>query len=82
MAAILAGLLSSNFETTQCKNHFEANVVKIHSAVIEILSFSCSVLFLVRANGDHLGMPNYKNKKGYIKETFWHQVGSISTNGS
>ena len=44
---ILTGLVLSYFETTQCKNHFETNWVKIHSALIEILSFSGYVLFFV-----------------------------------
>ena len=61
--AILKSLFSFNFKTTHCKNHFDTYLVKIHSAVIEILSFSCSVLFLVMANGGHLGMPNCKKSK-------------------
>ena len=36
---------------TQCMNHFDAKLIKIHSAVIEILSISSSVLFLVMADG-------------------------------
>ena len=32
-------------------------------AVIKILSFSCSALSLVTANGGHLGMPNCKTSK-------------------
>ena len=54
----LTGLLSFNFETTQCKNHFDTNLVKIHSAVSEILSFSS---FCV--DGNHLGMPYCKKLK-------------------
>ena len=42
--AILTGLFLYNFRTTQSKNHFDTNLVKIHHAVIEKLSFSCSVL--------------------------------------
>ena len=38
------------------------NLVKIHLEVIEILSFSCSVLLLVKADGDHLAVPNCKKK--------------------
>ena len=49
------------------QNYFETNFIKIHSAVIQILSFSCSVLFLVMANGGHLGMPNCKK----IKKEKW-----------
>ena len=59
---ILTGIFLFNFETTQCKNHFDTNLVKIHSAVIEILSFLCSALFLVTPNSGHLGMPNCKKK--------------------
>ena len=62
--AILTGLFLFNFETTQCKHDVDINLVKIHLAVIEILSFSCSVLFLVTANGGHLGMPSCKQSKG------------------
>ena len=39
------------------------NLVKIHKVVIELLSFLCSVLFLVMADGDHLAMPNCKSSK-------------------
>ena len=60
MDANLPGLFLFNFETTPCKNYSDTNLVKIHLAVIEILSFSCSVLFLVTANGSHLGIPNCK----------------------
>ena len=49
-----------NFETTQCKNHFDTNWIKIHSAVIEVVSFSCFWQFLVMADGGHLVMPNCK----------------------
>ena len=49
MDANLTGLFLFNFELTSCKNHSETNLVKIHGAVIEILSFSCSALFLVTA---------------------------------
>ena len=52
---ILTCIFLFNIETTQCKNHFDTNLVKIHSGVIEILSFSHSVLFSVMANGGHLG---------------------------
>ena len=52
-----------NFETAQRKNHFDTNLVKIHLAGIEILSFSLTVLFLVMANGSHLGMPNCPKSK-------------------
>ena len=61
--AILTGLFLSNFKGTHCKNHFDTSLVKIRYAVIEILSFSCSVLFLVTANDGHLGMPNCKESK-------------------
>ena len=36
------------------------NLVKIHLEVIEILSFSSSVLLLVKADGEHLAVPNCK----------------------
>ena len=38
------------------------NLVKIHLEVIEILSFSCSVLLLVKEDDDHLAVPNCKKK--------------------
>ena len=49
MDANLTGLFLFNFEATSCKNHSDTNLVRIHLAVIEILSFSCSALFLVTA---------------------------------
>ena len=52
-----------NFETTQCKNQFDTNLVRIHSVRIEILSFSCFMLFLVTADGNHFGTPNCKKLK-------------------
>ena len=39
------------------------NLVKIHLVVIEILSFSCSVLLVVKADGYHLAVPNCKKSK-------------------
>ena len=36
------------------------NLIKIHLVIIEMLSFSCSVLILVKADGDHLAVPNCK----------------------
>ena len=47
-----------SFERTQYKNHFYPILVTIHYGVMEILSFSFSVLFSVMPNGGHLGMPN------------------------
>ena len=49
MDANLTRLFLFNCESTSCKNHSDTNLVKIHYAVIEILSFSCSALFLVIA---------------------------------
>ena len=45
MDANLTGIFLLYFETTLCKNHSDTNLVKIRSAAIEILSFSCSALF-------------------------------------
>ena len=42
------------------------NLVKIHLMVIEILSFSCSVLLLAKADGNHLAVPNCKITKCLI----------------
>ena len=42
------------------KNHFDTNLVDIHTAVIEISPISCFVLFLITTDGGHLGMPNRK----------------------
>ena len=59
------------------------NLVKIHLVVIEILSFSCSKLLLVKANGDHLAVPNSKKiKMASYQEHSSKKFGSISTNGS
>ena len=43
------------------------NLVKIHLVIIEILSFSCSVVFLVMADGNHLAMPDCKKIKMTLK---------------
>ena len=44
------------------------NLVKLHSVVIEILSFSCSVLLLVQADGNHLAVQNCKkNQNGLMQ---------------
>ena len=61
--AILTGVILFNFETTLCKNHFDTNLVKIHSVVIQILSFSCFNVILVTTDGGHFGMPNCKKIK-------------------
>ena len=45
---------------------FCQNLVKIHLVIIEILSFSCSVLLLVKADGDHLAVPNCKKKSKWL----------------
>ena len=59
-----------NFQTTQCKNHLDTKLVKINKAVIEILSFSRSVLFLVTANGGYIECQIAKNQNGFIQDTF------------
>ena len=61
-SVILRGLFLFNFETTQCKNHFDTTF-KIHKVVIEILSFSCSGLFSAKASGCNLGITNSNNSK-------------------
>ena len=63
METILTDLLF-NFETTQYmyKNYFDANLVKIYSVVIEILSISYFVQLFVIDDGGHLGMPNCKTR--------------------
>ena len=38
------------------------NLVKIHLVAIAILSFSCSVILLVNADGDHLVVSNCKKE--------------------
>ena len=43
------------------------NLAKIHLVVIEMLSFSCSVLLLVKAAGYLLAVPNCKKKKNKTK---------------
>ena len=80
MDANLTGLFLFNFESTSCKNHSDTNLVQIHYAVIEILSFSCSALFLVTAA--ILESQTAKKYNGFIQETFWHKDGSILTSGS
>ena len=44
------------------------NLVKNYLVVIEILSFSCSVLLLVKADGDHLAVPNCKKTSKWLNE--------------
>ena len=48
--------ISNNSMQESFSHHF----VKIHSAVIETLSFSCLVLFIITADGGHLGIENSK----------------------
>ena len=61
------------------KNHFDTNLVRIHSAHIEILSlFSHFVLCLVTADGSHLGTKNCKKKSKWLHAKFiLTQVGKI-----
>ena len=80
--ANMNGLQLDIFETSQCKNHFDTNFVKIHSAVTEILSFSCFVLFLVTADGGHLGCQIAINQNDFMQGTFWHKIGPIPFKGS
>ena len=44
------------------------NLVKIHLVIIDILSFSCSALLLVKADGDHLVVPNCKNNQNGLMQ--------------
>ena len=44
------------------------NLVKIHLEVIEILSFSCSVILLINADGDHLALPNCKKNQNDLMQ--------------
>ena len=39
------------------------NLVTIHLVIIELLSFSCSMLFLVMADGECPAMPNCKQSE-------------------
>ena len=45
---------------------FWLSLVKIHLVVIEILPSSCSVLFLVTADDNHLAVPNCKKSNNQI----------------
>ena len=66
--AILTGLFFLfYFETTQHKDRFDTNLVKMHSTVIEILSFSCFALFPRppwNAKLQKSKMPSYKKHSG------------------
>ena len=42
------------------------DLVKIHLVVIEILSFAHSMLLIVKADGDHLAVPNRKKKSKWL----------------
>ena len=80
MDAHLTGLFLFNFETTPSKNHSDTNLVNIHLAVIEIVIFMfCAILVTVAMI---LESQTAKKYNKFIQETFWHNVVSISTNGS
>ena len=54
------------------------NLVKIHLVVIEIMSFSCSVLLLVKADGNHLALPNCKkNQNVLMQRLLLHKADTI-----
>ena len=76
--ANLPGLYIFTFETPQCKNHFATNFIKIHSGVTEILPVSCFVLFLVTADGGHLGLLKCKKSKSLHARTILTQIWSNS----
>ena len=46
---------------------FRHNLVKIYLVVIEKLLFSCSVLLLVKADSNHLVVPNCNNQNGLLQ---------------
>ena len=58
------------------------NLVKINLVVIKILSFSCSVLLLVKADGDRLAVPNCKKKKKKKKTAYVNIIVKQSRNNS
>ena len=76
MDANLTGLFLFNLNQLHARHKFGQNPL----SVIEILSFPCSVLFLVTAA--ILESQTAKKYNGFIQETFWHKDGSISTKGS
>ena len=59
-----------NFETTQCMNHFDMNLLEIHSVAIEILSISCFVQFLVKKQtGAIFECQMSKNRNGFMQKS-------------
>ena len=55
------------------------NLVKTHLLIIEILSFSFSVLFSVTADGDHLAVPSCKkiewlNAKIIVTQSWYNSI--------
>ena len=53
------------------------NLVKIHLVVIDTLSFLCSVLLLVKADGNHLAVPNWKkrhNAKIIVIQSWYNSI--------
>ena len=57
------------------------NFVKIHIEDTGILSFSCSVLLFVKADGDRLAVPNCKKKSkiqnGLMQRLLLYKTGTI-----
>ena len=50
------------------------NLVKFHLVVIEILSFSCSVLLLVKGDGDHLAVQIAKKSNCKITPSWYNSI--------
>ena len=71
-----------NFETTQCKNLFDTNLISIHSALLkyqDIVIFKfCAIL--VMADGSHLGMLNCKKSllhaKIIVTQSWYDSIGN------
>ena len=77
----MTDLFLCNIETTQYKNHFDANLVEIHPAVIEIINFRfCASL--VTACAAILECQIANNRNGFMQLSLWHEAEPISIKGS
>ena len=82
----MTGLFLFNFETTQRKNRFDTNLVKIHSVIVIFMFYATFFQdgrrLPVRQTTAILEYKIAKYQNGFIQEIFWHKIGSILTKGS
>ena len=56
-----------NFETTQCKNQFDTNLISIHSGLLRYQDIVIFMFCAIFRNGSHLGMLNCKKSLLHAK---------------